>query len=60
MCDRTTEYPLADVGAVYGHHRTVAEIVARLWCGTCHRPSVEVQLTLTDQDGATKAVRLPA
>ena len=40
-------------------HRTIAEIVARLRCGTCHRPSVEVQLTLTDQDGATKAVRLP-
>jgi hypothetical protein len=59
LCDRTTEYPLRDVGAMYGRHRTVAEIVARLRCGTCHRPSGEVQLTLTDQNGSTKAVRLP-
>jgi hypothetical protein len=59
LCDRTAEYLLRDVGAMYGRHRTVAEIVARLRRGTCHRPSVDVQLTLTDQSGATKAVRLP-
>jgi hypothetical protein len=59
LCDRTAEYLLLDVGALYGRHRTVGEIVARLRCGTCQRPSVEVQLTLADQEGSTKAVRLP-
>ena len=59
LCDRSTKYLLRDVGNSYGAHRTVAEIVARLWCGTCHRPSVEVQLILTDQTGVIKAVRLP-
>ena len=59
LCDRTAEYLVRDVGDVYGCHRTIAEIVARLRFGTCHRPSVEVQLTLTDPDGSTKAVRLP-
>jgi hypothetical protein len=44
---------------MYGRHRAVAAIVARLRGGTCHRPSVEVQLTLTDTSGGTKAVRLP-
>jgi hypothetical protein len=59
LCDRTTEYPLRDVAAMYGRHLAVGEIVARLRCGSCHRPSVEVQLTLTEPDGSTKAVRLP-
>ena len=59
LCDRMAEYLLRDVGAVYGRHRTIGEIVGRLRCGTCHRPSVEVQVTCTDQSGATKAVRLP-
>jgi hypothetical protein len=52
-------YRLVDLADFYGRHRTVAEIVARLRCQTCHRPSVDVQLVSTDPDGSSKAVRIP-
>jgi hypothetical protein len=42
LCDRLGTYRLVDLANFYGRHRTVAEIVARLRCGTCHRPNVEV------------------
>jgi hypothetical protein len=57
-CDHFVEHRVETIAAEYGGHRTVAEIVARLRCGVCSRAPVDVQLTLTDQTGATKAVRL--
>lgn len=58
LCDRVGTYRLVDLANFYGRHRTVAEIVARLRCQTCHRPSVGVQLVYTDTDGSSKAVRV--
>jgi len=59
LCDRVGTYRLADLADLYGRHHTVAEIVSRLRCQTCHRGSVDVQLVLTDPDGSSRAVRIP-
>jgi hypothetical protein len=58
-CDHTVTHRVETIAAEYGGHRTVAEIASRLRCGICHRAPVDVQLTFTDPDGSTKAVRLP-
>ena len=59
LCDRVATYRLADLADLYGGHHTVAEIVSRLRCQTCHRPSVDVQLISMDADGASRGVRVP-
>jgi hypothetical protein len=59
LCDRVGTYRLADLADMYGRRHTVAEVVSRLRCQTCHQGSVDVQLISMDPDGSSRAVRIP-